>query len=207
MDLMLLRRAMMAARRAESGPLPAGYTEYEYIESTGTQYINTGYVPTADTEIHVTSLRTAVQSWQAYDWGVSPTPKCLSACQYFAWGSASNKTLSNYNPDIPYGVMTVVVNKNGGYDALGTLRGNFGNPTWVEGNLPIFLFCVNRSGSAVSFSKVKIYHWAAYENGTKMVEFIPALRRSDNALGLYETVSGTFFTNAGSGVFTGAALA
>lgn len=207
MDMMARRRAMMQARQASSGRLPSGYTEYEYIEATGTQYINTGYVPTNDTEIHAITMRTAVQSWQKWDWGVIGGPKVLTAGAYWSWGSANDKQASNYNPDTPYGPFVVKVNKNGVYDSLGTLRGNFGTLTWTEGNLPIFLFCGNYSGTADKFCKVRFYYWAAYENGTKMVEFIPALRRSDNELGLYETVSGTFFTNAGSGVFTGAALA
>lgn len=205
MDLMLLRRAMMAARRAESGPLPAGYTEYEYIESTGTQYINTGYVPTADTEIVCTFMRTAAQSYNACEFGVTPTPKAIAAGTYFGWGSASDKQ-GSYHPDEAFGAFTIRVNNQGVFNLLGTKAVNFGTTTWTSGSLPIFLMARNNGGNADRFAKEKLYYWAAYETGTKMVEFIPALRRSDNALGLYETVSGTFFTNAGSGVFTGAAL-
>ena len=32
--------------------------------------------------------------------------------------------------------------------------------------------------------------------------FVPALRNSDNKPGMYDTVTGTFYTNAGSGEFS-----
>ena len=31
--------------------LPSGYTELEYIQSTGTQYINTGFMPNGKSKI------------------------------------------------------------------------------------------------------------------------------------------------------------
>ena len=34
---------------AAAGALPTGYTQVDYIESTGSQYIDTGYVHTANT--------------------------------------------------------------------------------------------------------------------------------------------------------------
>ena len=35
--------------------LPSGYTQVEYIESTGTQYIDTGYIPNNNSEIETVS--------------------------------------------------------------------------------------------------------------------------------------------------------
>jgi len=186
--------------------LPSGYTEYEYIEATGTQYINTGYIPVATTEVHATIERTAVQNFYASDWGVTPTPKALTAGGYWSWGSATDKSSQAYSPDIPFGPLTVRVNRNGVYDLFGNLAVNFGTVTWTSGQLPIFLFARNNNGNVDRKSKLKIYYWAAYENGSKIVEFIPAMRNSDNVLGFYETVNGVFFTNAGDGAFTGGAF-
>ena len=39
------------AAQAELKPIPNGYTKVDYIQSTGAQYIDTGYVPNADTKI------------------------------------------------------------------------------------------------------------------------------------------------------------
>ena len=46
-----------------------------------------------------------------------------------------------------------------------------------------------------------IYRQQAYQNNVLVGDFIPAIRNSDSVVGMYDTVSGTFFTNAGTGVF------
>ena len=186
--------------------LPSGYTPYEYIESTGTQYIDTGYVPTADTEIVATTMRTSNRGYNYSDWGcrVDP-PYTLYSGSYWRWGSAADKQATNLNSDIPYGPQTYRVNIQGVYDSLGAKKCDFGTVTWTSGTNTIYLFCSHENGSASRHSKVKFYYWAASENGVKQVEFIPAMRDADSVLGFYETVSGNFFTNAGSGTFTGGA--
>ena len=187
--------------------LPTGYTEYEYLEATGTQYINTGYVPNADTEVRYISERTASQSYSAADWGVTPTPKAVIAGAYWSWGSAVDKTNNTvFNPDWPWGPMQVRVNIEGVYNPLGTKAINFETVTWTSGDLPIFLMARNNNGSVDRKCKVRIYYWAAFENNTKMIELIPAMRKSDSVLGMYETVSGSFLTNAGTGTFVGGAF-
>jgi hypothetical protein len=183
--------------------LPSAYEEFEYIEATGTQYINTGYVPNADTEVRYTSERTASQSYDAADWGVTPTPKAQVASMYWGWGSASDKSNPRFNPDSPWGPMTARVDKTGVYNLLGAKVVDFGTVTWTSGVLPIYLFCRNNNGTAERMCKLKIYYWAAFENNTKMIELIPAMRKSDSVLGMYETVSGSFLTNAGTGTFVG----
>ena len=39
-------------------------------------------------------------------------------------------------------------------------------------------------------------------DGTPIRSFVPCYRKSDNAIGLYDTVEGAFYTNAGTGAFT-----
>ena len=46
-----------------------------------------------------------------------------------------------------------------------------------------------------------IYRQQAYQNNVLVGDFIPAIRNSDSVVGMYDTVSGTFYTNAGTGVF------
>ena len=50
MDLMSIRRRVMLASRKKEEGLPDAYQEVEYIESTGTQYIDTGLVLTSGVE-------------------------------------------------------------------------------------------------------------------------------------------------------------
>ena len=47
--------------------LPNGFTEVEYLESTGTQYIDTGYIPTPTTTyktvFQLTNITTTAGAW------------------------------------------------------------------------------------------------------------------------------------------------
>ena len=52
--MMLRRRAMYGG-----GELPAGYKRCNYLESTGTQTINTGLTPVYGDEINVIAYRTS----------------------------------------------------------------------------------------------------------------------------------------------------
>lgn len=38
-------------------------------------------------------------------------------------------------------------------------------------------------------------------DGAKEAEFVPCYRKSDGEIGMYDTVSKTFYTNAGTGTF------
>ena len=44
--------------------LPSGYKRLEYIQSSGTQYIDTGFKPNQDTGITIDFQLTSVSSWQ-----------------------------------------------------------------------------------------------------------------------------------------------
>lgn len=46
------------------------------------------------------------------------------------------------------------------------------------------------------------YYVTIYKGGTKVREYIPCYRKSDDVVGMYDLVSSTFFTSAGSGAFT-----
>ena len=48
----------------------------------------------------------------------------------------------------------------------------------------------------------KLYNVKFYKNGDMVFNGIPAKRNSDNVVGMYDTVTDTFFTNAGTGTFT-----
>ena len=47
----MAKRAYIGVNNFEPVDLPSGYTQVEYIQSSGTQYINTGYTPNNNTRI------------------------------------------------------------------------------------------------------------------------------------------------------------
>ena len=49
---------------------------------------------------------------------------------------------------------------------------------------------------------MKIYGVELFEDSVLVRKLIPAKRKSDNVLGMYDMVTEKFFTNAGTGTFT-----
>jgi len=69
------------------------------------------------------------------------------------------------------------------------------------GNRNAYLFATNRGDTTWAGGDTKIYYFKMYNGNNLVRDFIPAKRNSDGVLGMYDTVSNTFFTNAGSGDF------
>jgi hypothetical protein len=182
--------------------LPSAYTEYEYIEATGTQYIDTGYVPNADTEIIYTFQRTAIQSYNACEFGVTPSPKVVAAGRYVSLGGKTDRT-GAYDPDNIYGYSTIKVDRAGLYDMLGRKTIDISDNTSNAGTLSLYVLARNNNGTVERMAKEKMRYFSASENGVKKIELIPAMRNSDGVLGVYDTVRGVFFENAGAGSFLG----
>ena len=73
---------------------------------------------------------------------------------------------------------------------------------------PLYLFsaytgAADGSRSNVKFSFEGWFYWLTADDGSgeRRLDLVPARRDSDNAVGLYDRVSDTFFTNQGSGSF------
>jgi hypothetical protein len=63
------------------------------------------------------------------------------------------------------------------------------------------IFAIHRPGGAMPGLVGSIYYFKIYDNGTLVRDMVPARRNSDGVLGMYDTVTNTFFTNAGTGEF------
>ena len=65
-----------------------------------------------------------------------------------------------------------------------------------------YLFAVNDNGhlSTTVYNKNRIYYFKMYNNNTLTQHLVPA-KNSSGVVGMYDTVSGEFFTNKGSGSF------
>ena len=190
------------------------YVELDYIQATGTQWINTGIKPTNNTNIQYygvyegkgndqniatifgvgsnnprtryifTGFDTDNNSLPSYSLGVDPVAKKLSS-------SIINKELS---VTIQNKIFTITVD---GQEVIGDFSST------IDFSMPynLTLFAYNYSGNPGYSSKGKLYSFKMYEGNTLVRDFIPAKRKSDNAICLYDKVSNTFFTNAGTGDF------
>lgn len=67
----------------------------------------------------------------------------------------------------------------------------------------IFIFALNQSGSIINPTLTgRIYEFKIYDKGAIVRSMMPAVRKSDNVIGMYDTVNNAFYVNKGTGSFT-----
>lgn len=187
--------------RKGGGRLPEGYTELEYIQSSGTQYIDTGFNPNQNTRI-ICTTNLAKQNTAAWLFGA----RNGSGDSTFGFLTYQNAYRSDYNTnqdqtisDTYTGFFTVDKDKNvtkiNGETKITNAVGTF------QTSYPMFLFANNNGGSVAGYSSCAIQTCQIYDNGTLIRDYVPA-SSSSGTVGLYDTVNGVFYQNAGSGAFT-----
>lgn len=76
---------------------------------------------------------------------------------------------------------------------------------WPELTIPLVVFgAYNAAGGGLLPFKVKelsVYEMRTYDSNTLTHNLIPVERQIDGVLGLYDTITDTFYTNAGTGTF------
>lgn len=198
---MLMAANEISTMSAATASLPSGYVELEYIESTGTQYINTGFIPNQDTravldiesdeaipECHVFGSRS----------GMSSDEFCVLIDAQLKWRTDYGTSQVTTNSAPRSG--RILIDKNKATTTIGTVTLQNTAQTFSAG-CPMYLFAINTAGSTTTFASVKLHSSQIYDNGTLVRDFTPARRVSDSAVGLYDSVNGQFYANAGSGLF------
>lgn len=188
-----------------SGELPVGYTKVEYIQSSGTQYIDTGFNPNNNTRC-VVKVGGAPKTKEQHIFGARTSINASDRFLFLATGDSlyrsdfynENKSLAaSYNFADPF-----TINKDKQYlylnDELAATN------TYGEFTCPysMYLFASNTGGAAEGICKsgTQYYSCDIYDNGTIVRHFIPC-KNPDGAVGLYDTIGKQFYANAGTGDF------
>ena len=181
------------------GSLPEGYTELEYIQSSGTQYIDTGFAPDQDTRVvmdaeplnaEITSAYFGARSESRQDsfilWQISETQY---RSDYGAHSTSKNmSTLGRKTMDKNKNICTI-----DGSSLVTTAQ------TFTCG-YNMLLLCQNTNGTADTRKMTaRLYSCRIYDNGTLIRDFIPCENHT-GAAGLYDMKNDVFYANAGSGV-------
>ena len=179
------------------------YTQLEYIESTNGQYIDTGVTLNGDSKIE-TKFRVptclgdfpvfGADNGSSYVDGEIQLDCNCSAIKPVIPSSNAQSYILEY---IPYSVntdYTISMDKN-------TLVMNniTYNTNWYasyQGTRSVYIFGTNRGSNSFFGGNTRVYYFKIYNNGTLVRDMVPARRNSDSALGMYDKVSGNFFTNA-----------
>lgn len=186
--------------------LPSGYTQVGYIESTGTQYIDTGVKATAENfrikcRFTITSITdsTVLFGGGASTDLISAMIRTNPDLRFYVGGgsvSAADVTIARgveYEMDCHANNGTFTVVFNGG-----TYSGSYSST--INKDYPLFLFANNVSGTASQFAKARFKMFQIYDNGTLVRDYVPC-KNSSGVVGLFDVVNSKFYTNAGSGTF------
>ena len=186
--MMLRRRAMY-----RGGELPAGYQLCNYIESTGTQTINTGLTPVYGDEINVIAYRVSDENNILYASGtLTITSSGDLYCRYFT--STNRSAIAIPQKIFPYDAQYhhIMISQDGFY-ADGNFVKELPGKRAEAGALIIF-----RGTSKLG--KVRIKRFYITRGGAYTLNLIPALDRNGTPC-MYDTVSKQTFYNERTGDF------
>lgn len=191
----------------------AKLTEYQpldYIETTGTQYIDTEYYPTPDTgiELDFMWLGSGTTAW---------VPVCGIRgansnfyCWFIQYSASAYVALSpNYSTYDPAGGYTLIRNKR---YKLSNVKGctfinkrvthNTSLTINTETKDTFHIGCISNNGTIDNRQPyMRIYGFQIFEDFTPVCDMRPCRRKSDGVLGLYDLITGKFHTNKGTGEF------
>ena len=197
---------LKAFGKCEQIRLPVGYTQVEYLESTGTQYIDTNFIPNQDTRIKVKIMTKDISGM---------TNKTVFGSRESATSKHYGVTMGNGSQNswwTGYGTSSIGTNSYALRDTLYEIEKNK-NVTILNGSVlatnesqtftcssNLYLFCMNQGGPTF-YSNIELYYCKIWENGVLVRNMIPC-KNPSNVVGMYDTVNGVFYTNAGKGTFT-----
>ena len=189
-------------------------TQLDYINITGTQYIDTGFIPNQDTRIEFSARPTSslTQKWvygsrtssddgDKYCFYIESAETGAVWYQCYAGEKNDGTTVVTTNINISNSDVTFKTDKNVLYinDTIVDTR----EASEFDGTYPITLFALNNGGTIDNrmFSG-KFYSCQIYDNGTLVRNFIPYM----DGLGTYcvkDLVENKYYYNKGTGDFLG----
>lgn len=207
------RRRLLILQRKQEG-LPDGYTQLEYLQSDGTQWINTEYTLQSSDTVELKAEYTRKGSLKyatAYLCGSDITfengfsiaedsGNMNGVRDVFGIGVHNSKV----RPEV--GIEFVVVS------SISLLRVVIGetitkiwkpNKTYTPLNFPVYLFTTNRNGTAFDGAFIGKMYYAKITNsqGAIMLNCIPCLD-TDGVPCMFDTVSRKTLYNVGTDNFT-----
>lgn len=183
----------------EKKRLPAEYQEVEYIESTGTQYIDTGI---ASTRYITTSLDMQFTEYSSSSMIIIAWS--TGAGRWFGKGglntySGGNDAVSDVDALLRKEIEVFFTPSTTGFTIDGVTYSKAVTSSKSNGYT---LFAGRNVSSGVAYyASAKLYKATIQENGETIRDFIPCYRKIDKKPGLYDVFNDVFYTNDGTGEF------
>ena len=183
--------------------LPSGYTQLEYIQSSGTQYINTG----------VKSPSSGLKIALSFEYIADHSDETLFGCQKNGVYSICPWANPEFYVGSTIRLLSYSAELNTRYNLVVEAKNNKLTTTWnkisytgsysgsLESTQDIYLFANHIDNSVGQIVSIKLYECSMYVNDVMTRNFIPC-KNPSGIIGLYDSVNSVFYANAGTGRFT-----
>ena len=181
--------------------IPEEYVLVEYLESSGTQYINSG-ITASGTIITEVKYQSFVGNKCIVGAGNS------SGVRYQIYASSNGNHYVEFSDGYsnldktPFTELSTI--KLDPISKKAIINGNEFelSYTGTVDARPLWLFGRNQSSNSANYrSSTKMYYCKMWDGNTLVRNFVPCYRKSDAKGGMYDFVTKQFFTNSGTGEF------
>lgn len=192
-----------------SGVLPSEYKQVEYIQYTGTQYIDTGFQPNLDNGFkfevrygmdNLSGRSCLLSNYYGVQKHVSfeMPDNSYNVRAYYKDGTIdkrcgdANLQINNATFEMTptsYKITQNSASETGSVTADGTSAAN------------VYMFIDNNKRFSTFTRQIKMYRCKIYDGPTLVRDFVPCYKISGTVIGMYDIVNGVFYENAGTGTF------
>lgn len=184
------------------------YLGLEYLQASGSQYIDTGYRHNSSTVVDMKVAITASpgNSWYAY-YGSRTGEGAQNELggwvykthHWLGVAGARGEQSWSFALNDPF-----LVHLDGTAAAPCSIGGNTftHSSSLTDSGYSDQLFGLNQKGGCIFPAKAAIYYCKVMEGDVVKRDFVPARRLSDGVLGMFDKENGKFYANNGSGSFT-----
>lgn len=183
------------------------YFILDYIQSDGTQYIDTGYIATPNTRICVDYQFLSLKVQQRVfcnPFGIR-LDSYINGNGYFAFAyqdETGNWISTNVTADTNRHIFDLDgFKKTYKIDDSLIFSTSLSNYTATKNSTSSLLFFCE---SEKNFANARFYGASIYENGELVRNYIPVQRKDDTAIGILDVINNVFYENSGTGKFLGA---
>ena len=174
-------------------PIP-GYDILEYLESSGTQYIDTGVVYANDTKL---TQRFCVVDFAGAQMQMGALDTVSGAYHRFHWGITSSGNYIVWAGIGGNGQATRTAGSDGWVNLTKDAAGSYDTD---DGHSTLAIFARNEGGT-FTCGKFRVGQTCIWKNGLLVRNMVPARRKADDVLGLYDYCKPKFYLNEGTGDF------
>lgn len=187
----------------------------DYIESTGTQYIDTGVIQNSNQKFEIITQPLTLAGNQAFFGSQTGSGSGSSGAKYMFLGIYTNHPgwLVQYGYASDYfNYGTKDLNKHTFVLDLPNLTLNVDDVSYdisassatISGTYSVWLFARNDNGAGRTFYTGRVYGYKVYENGELIQDLKPCLHPKTFEACMYDMITKQYFYNQGAGEFIAA---